>query len=69
MESLNSRTAIIFFQAAFIIWFALASIPAFIQDREIFIRERFNGYYSVLPYAMASISVGSLAVAIGMLSF
>lgn len=65
MESLNSRTAIIFFQAAFIIWFALASIPAFIQDREIFIRERFNGYYSVLPYALASITVGSLAVAIG----
>jgi hypothetical protein len=60
-----NRIAIMFFQSSFIIWFALASIPSFIGDREIFIRERFNAYYSVLPYLGASVFVGCIAVSLG----
>ena len=47
----------LFFGVAFLTFMSIAALPAFIEEREIFVRERMNGTYSVLPYALAQISV------------
>lgn len=53
-NALYDRIGVIFAIACFIIWFPLSTLEAFLGSKQQFIRERVNGYYSVLPYAVAS---------------
>eukprot|EP00640_Fibrocapsa_japonica_P002006 CAMPEP_0113935530 /NCGR_PEP_ID=MMETSP1339-20121228/2676_1 /TAXON_ID=94617 /ORGANISM="Fibrocapsa japonica" /LENGTH=542 /DNA_ID=CAMNT_0000937729 /DNA_START=284 /DNA_END=1912 /DNA_ORIENTATION=- /assembly_acc=CAM_ASM_000762 len=51
---INSRTALNFYVAAFLIFMSIAVIPFFIEIRATFLRERLNGNYSVLPFALSN---------------
>eukprot|EP01126_Amoeba_proteus_P049669 TRINITY_DN5821_c0_g1_i1.p1 TRINITY_DN5821_c0_g1~~TRINITY_DN5821_c0_g1_i1.p1 ORF type:complete len:557 (+),score=90.91 TRINITY_DN5821_c0_g1_i1:602-2272(+) len=53
-STIQDRISILFFSAAFLIFMSVAAVPAFIEERYIFIRERANAYYSVGPYTLAS---------------
>lgn len=44
-------------------------MTAFIEDREIFLRERMNGYYTVGPYALATTIINSLFVMVSGIVF
>ena len=43
----QDRISLLFFAAAFLVFMSIAVVPAFIEDRAIFVRERANGYYHV----------------------
>ncbi|GAX82112.1 hypothetical protein CEUSTIGMA_g9540.t1 [Chlamydomonas eustigma] len=49
-----SRTAMMFFIAAFLTFMAIAGFPAFAEDLAVFQRERMNGYYGVATFAIAN---------------
>eukprot|EP00211_Chloroparvula_japonica_P004367 CAMPEP_0119121132 /NCGR_PEP_ID=MMETSP1310-20130426/1893_1 /TAXON_ID=464262 /ORGANISM="Genus nov. species nov., Strain RCC2339" /LENGTH=651 /DNA_ID=CAMNT_0007110671 /DNA_START=84 /DNA_END=2039 /DNA_ORIENTATION=+ len=51
--TIQDRISVLFFSVAFLSFMSVASIPAFLLEREIFVRERRNSYYSVLPYALS----------------
>merc|ERR1712137_629880 len=53
MESTQDRNSVLFFSVAFLSFMSVSALPAFIEDRLIFTRERMNGTYRVLPYALA----------------
>lgn len=52
-STIQDRISVLFFSVAFLCFMAIAALPAFLIEREIFIRERRNAYYSVLPYAVS----------------
>jgi ABC-type multidrug transport system permease subunit len=47
----------LFFTCAFMIFMSISVLPAYIEERSIFIRERANGGYSVAAYVIAHIIV------------
>ncbi|KAG2450898.1 hypothetical protein HYH02_004730 [Chlamydomonas schloesseri] len=49
-----SRSAMMFFVVAFLTFMSIAGFPAFVEDMQVFIRERLNGYYSVATFALAN---------------
>eukprot|EP01126_Amoeba_proteus_P053668 TRINITY_DN6556_c0_g1_i1.p1 TRINITY_DN6556_c0_g1~~TRINITY_DN6556_c0_g1_i1.p1 ORF type:complete len:592 (-),score=86.96 TRINITY_DN6556_c0_g1_i1:97-1872(-) len=53
-KSIQDRISAITFSTAFLSFIPTSSLGLFLEEREIFIRERLNGYYSVLPYALSS---------------
>lgn len=55
---IQDRVSVLFFIAAFMVFMSIAVIPAFIQDRVVFSRERSNGWYSVGPYVLANTLCG-----------
>mmetsp|Transcript_7675 Transcript_7675/g.11613 ORF Transcript_7675/g.11613 Transcript_7675/m.11613 type:complete len:668 (-) Transcript_7675:475-2478(-) len=57
-DTIQDRISVLFFSVAFLCFMAIAALPAFLGEREIFIRERRNAYYSVSPYAVAHTIVG-----------
>lgn len=48
----------LFFSVAFLTFMSIAALPAFIEDRVLFVRERMNGAYRVGAYALAQTLVG-----------
>ncbi|EKX42629.1 hypothetical protein GUITHDRAFT_73695 [Guillardia theta CCMP2712] len=51
---INSRVALLFFVAAFLVFMSVAVLPFFIVERAVFLRERANGWYMVPAYVLAS---------------
>ena len=43
----------LYYAAAFLVFMSIAVVPAFIEDRSIFVRERANGYYHVAAHVLA----------------
>ena len=43
-----------FFSVAFLGFMSVAGIPAFLEERQVFIRERLNGQYGAGPYVLAN---------------
>ncbi|PWY71694.1 ABC transporter [Aspergillus heteromorphus CBS 117.55] len=48
----------IFFGSAFMSFMAVAYVPAFLEDRATFIRERANGLYGALPFILSNFIIG-----------
>ncbi|EAW14323.1 putative ABC transporter [Aspergillus clavatus NRRL 1] len=48
----------IFFGSAFMSFMAVAYVPAFLEDRATFIKERANGLYSALPFVISNFIIG-----------
>ncbi|BGP49303.1 hypothetical protein JCM10450v2_005187 [Rhodotorula kratochvilovae] len=53
-NKLNDRLSVHFFSVAFLGFMSVAGIPAFLEERAVFIRERGNGLYSPGQYLLAS---------------
>lgn len=54
----NDRLSVHFFSVASPGFMSLAGIPAFLEERHVFLRECFNGLYTRLPYVIANSVVG-----------
>ncbi|CAI7570960.1 unnamed protein product [Penicillium glandicola] len=48
----------IFFGSAFMSFMAVAYVPAFLEDRATFIKERANGLYGVTPFLVSNFLIG-----------
>ena len=55
--AIQDRLSVLFFSIAFLSFMSVSALPAFVEDRQVFVRERMNGTYSVLPYTLAQIIV------------
>lgn len=53
-KDVNSRISIFFYVQAFLVFMSVAVIPFFIQQRGVFIREKTNGAYAILPYCLSN---------------
>jgi hypothetical protein len=47
-----------FFGSAFMSFMAVAYVPAFLEDRATFIKERANGMYGATPFIIANFLIG-----------
>eukprot|EP00762_Andalucia_godoyi_P004611 ANDGO_05193.mRNA.1 ABC transporter G family member 15 len=54
VDQVQNRIAILFFIAAFCSFMKISSLPGFVEQRDVFVRERLNGYYRVWVYALAT---------------
>ena len=52
--SQNDRLSVHFFSVAFLGFMSVAGIPAFLEERHVFIRERSNGLYGPGVYVIAN---------------
>jgi len=52
-DKINDRLSVFFFSVAFLGFMSVAGIPAFLEERAVFVRERGNGLYTPLPYVLA----------------
>jgi len=50
----QGRASLLFFVVAFLTFMAIAGFPAFVEEMQVFIRERLNGYYGVGVFALAN---------------
>ncbi|KAI0062484.1 P-loop containing nucleoside triphosphate hydrolase protein [Artomyces pyxidatus] len=50
----NDRLSVHFFSVAFLGFMSVAGIPAFLEERQVFVRERQNGLYGPGPYVLAN---------------
>ena len=48
----------IFFGSAFMSFMAVAYVPAFLEDRAVFIKERANGLYGASSFLIANFLIG-----------
>jgi len=55
---IQDRISVLFFSVAFLCFMSVAAIPAFIQERLIFERERASGTYRVSSYVLANTLIG-----------
>ncbi|KAJ3116113.1 hypothetical protein HDU96_010407 [Phlyctochytrium bullatum] len=53
-STINDRLSVHFFSVAFLSFMSVAGIPAFLEERSVFIREKHNGLYKAGPYALAN---------------
>ncbi|KAJ3186130.1 hypothetical protein HK101_009721 [Irineochytrium annulatum] len=53
-STINDRLSVYFFSVAFLSFMSVAGIPAFLEERSVFIRERHNGLYKTGPYVVAN---------------
>lgn len=49
-----SRSGCIFFAISFLTFMAISGFPSFIDEMQVFLRERLNGYYGVLTFTIAN---------------
>ena len=49
----NDRLSVHFFSVAFLAFMSVAGIPAFLEERQVFVRERLNGLYGPGAYVLA----------------
>lgn len=56
-DEIQDRLSLLFFAVAFPCFMQVAGIPAFLEDRLMFIREYNNGSYGVLPYVISNILI------------
>lgn len=54
IKSVNTRIGLAFYIQAFFNFMAVCAAPQLIMDREVFIRERTNGYYAVIPFCISN---------------
>lgn len=57
-STIQDRSSVLFFSVAFLCFMSIAALPAFLVEKEIFVRERRNAYYGVSPYAVSHILIG-----------
>ncbi|KAL5333248.1 P-loop containing nucleoside triphosphate hydrolase protein [Aspergillus crustosus] len=57
-EYIQSYINAIFFGSAFMSFMAVAYVPAFLEDRATFTKERANGLYGALPFIIANFIIG-----------
>ncbi|KAJ3098713.1 hypothetical protein HDU97_003772 [Phlyctochytrium planicorne] len=53
-STINDRLSVHFFSVAFLSFMSVAGIPAFLEERSVFIREKHNGLYKAGPYVLAN---------------
>ncbi|KZP14385.1 P-loop containing nucleoside triphosphate hydrolase protein [Athelia psychrophila] len=53
-DRINDRLSVFFFSVAFLGFMSVAGIPAFLEERAVFIRERSNGLYGPAAYVLAN---------------
>ncbi|KLO10942.1 hypothetical protein SCHPADRAFT_916198 [Schizopora paradoxa] len=53
-EKVNDRLSVHFFSVAFLGFMSVAGIPAFLEERQVFVRERINGLYGPGAYVLAN---------------
>jgi len=51
---INDRLSVHFFSVAFLGFMSVAGIPAFLEERQVFVRERMNGLYGPGAYVLAN---------------
>lgn len=51
---INDRLSVHFFAVAFLAFMSVAGIPAFLEERSVFLRERKNGLYGPLPFVLSN---------------
>lgn len=47
-QSIQDRISVLFFSVAFLTFMSIAAVPAFIEDKLLFVKERMNGAYRCL---------------------
>ncbi|KAI4176645.1 MAG: hypothetical protein LQ343_000936 [Gyalolechia ehrenbergii] len=57
-SSIGPFTNAIFFGSAFMSFMAVAYVPAFLEDRGTFIKERANGLYGATPFMISNFLIG-----------
>ncbi|KAL2374543.1 hypothetical protein RJ035_003912 [Blastomyces gilchristii] len=57
-ENIQPFINAVFFSSAFISFMAVAYVPAFLEDRAIFIKERANGLYGPLSFVISNFIIG-----------
>ncbi|TCD65881.1 hypothetical protein EIP91_002041 [Steccherinum ochraceum] len=50
----NDRLAVLYYSIAFLGFMSVAGVPAFLEERQVFVRERMNGLYGPGPYVLAN---------------
>ncbi|KAI8923264.1 hypothetical protein BC831DRAFT_472068 [Entophlyctis helioformis] len=68
-SSIQSRLGAIFFSVAFLSFMSVAGIPAILEERLVFIRERDNGLYTTGAYLLSNFIVSLPFIAIITVSF
>eukprot|EP00299_Pterocystis_sp_00344_P018019 c9009_g1_i3.p1 GENE.c9009_g1_i3~~c9009_g1_i3.p1 ORF type:complete len:397 (-),score=100.79 c9009_g1_i3:32-1222(-) len=58
-QSVQDRFAAYFFGVAFLCFMAVCGIPAFLEERRVFIRERASGCYSLIAYVLSNFFVST----------
>ncbi|KAL1409285.1 hypothetical protein Q8F55_006118 [Vanrija albida] len=53
-DKINDRLSVHFFSVAFLSFMSVAGIPAFIEERKVFLRERRNALYGPLSFLIAN---------------
>ena len=51
--SVMARTGVLFYVAAFMVFMAIAALPFFVMQREVFVKERCNQSYGVAEYVLS----------------
>ncbi|VDC00690.1 unnamed protein product [Peniophora sp. CBMAI 1063] len=51
---IDDRLSVHFYSVAFLGFMSVAGIPAFLEERQVFVRERMNGLYGPGPYVLAN---------------
>ncbi|KAL7090036.1 hypothetical protein ACP275_12G014800 [Erythranthe tilingii] len=52
--SIQARSSMLFFVAAFLTFMAIGGFPSFVEDMKIFTRERLNGHYGVAAFVVGN---------------
>ncbi|KAL2915623.1 hypothetical protein HK105_204808 [Polyrhizophydium stewartii] len=68
-STVQDRLAAIFFSVAFLSFMSVAGIPAFLEVRHVFLRERGNGLYSTAAYLLSDFIVSMPFIFIITISF
>ncbi|KAG9765708.1 putative ABC transporter, partial [Aureobasidium melanogenum] len=57
-KDIQSFVNALFFESAFLSFMAVAYVPAFLEDRAIFVKERANGLYGPLAFVVSNFLIG-----------
>ncbi|KAI8893947.1 P-loop containing nucleoside triphosphate hydrolase protein [Globomyces pollinis-pini] len=68
-KTIADRFAGLFFSVAFLSFMAVAGIPAFLEERHVFIRETANGLYGIESYVISNFLISLPFIGIITLSF